>query len=139
MTGLAVQISEHRGRNRENRPNDFGMENSLAGIVRRRWPSATIENVAAEWSLTEGQAKGVVYGTASRSTLNKILKHRRGGFGLWLEIIAEVTGERLDGYLTREAERARHERTNWEAEERRLAQLEARWRARVAPVPGEPR
>jgi hypothetical protein len=139
MSGALMKNRDNLGQFREIRPSDFGMENSLAGIVRRRWPSATADNVAAEWNLTEGEAKGVVYATASRTTLNKILKHRRGGLSLWLEIIADVTGERLDSYLTREAERARHERATWEAEERRLEQLEARWRARCALDAGGPR
>jgi hypothetical protein len=139
MSGAMMRNRDNLGQFREIRPHDYGMENALAGIVRRRWPSATTDNVAAEWGLTEGEAKGVTYATVSRTTLNKILKHHRGGLGLWLEIIAEVTGERLDSYLTREAERARHERATWEAEERRLESLEARWRARTAEQPGHPR
>lgn len=139
MTGLAVKNRDNLGQFREIRPNDFGMENALAGIVRRRWPSATADNAAAEWGLTEGEAKGVVYATASRTTLNKILKHRRGGLGLWLEIIAEVTGERLDSYITRQAEEAARERDRWTAEEQRLETLEARWRARVSNDSGLPR
>jgi hypothetical protein len=130
MTGLALKNRDNLGQFREIRPNDFGMENALAGIVRRRWPSATTDNVSAEWGLSAGEAKGVVYATASRTTLNKIMKHRRGGMGLWLEIIAEVTGERLDSYIQRQAEEAVRERTRWEAEEQRLSRMEASLRAR---------
>jgi hypothetical protein len=111
------------------RSSDFGMENGLAKICRRRWPTNSLDHIAAEWGLTVGEARGVLYAQASRSTLNKIMKHRRGGLSLWLEIIAEVTGERLDSYITRQAEEARRERATWEARERHLERLEASLRS----------
>lgn len=122
MNGAIVKNSDDFRRNSE-----FGMENGLAAIVRRRWPLNPVDQIAREWGLSDGQARGVLYATASRSTLNKILKHKRGGLSLWLEIIAEVTGERLETYIEKQAERARDERRRWEAEERaataRLARL----------------
>ena len=106
---------------------EFGMEKGLAAIARRRWPSNPIDHIAREWGLTEGQARGVLYAQASRSTLNRILKHKRGGLKLWLAIIAEVTGERLENFIEQQANEARREREKWEAEERiqkaRLARL----------------
>lgn len=121
------------------RNSDFGIENALAKIARRRWPTNSLDHIASEWGLTTGEARGVLYASASRSTLNKIMKHRRGGLGLWLEVVAEVTGERLDTYITRQAEEARRERAAAEDRERHLSSLEARWRSRVAHDPSGPR
>lgn len=122
MKGLTLKNTDDFRRN-----SDFGMEQGLAAIVRRRWPLNPVDQIAREWGLSDGQARGVLYATASRSTLNKILKHKRGGLSLWLEIIAEVTGERLETFIEDQAKRARHERERWEAEERaaeaRLARL----------------
>lgn len=139
MRAVAVKNSEERGRFTESRPHDYGMENALAKILRRRWPMNTVENTQAEYDLTEGEARGAVYATASRTTLNKILKSRRGGLGLWLEIIAEVTGETLDGFLTHQAKEAADERRRAEERERHFERLEARWRDRGSERPGVPR
>ena len=105
------------------RSSDFGLEQALASYVRRRWPSNTLENVSAEWDLTPGEARGVVYEQASRTTLNKVLRHRRGRFRLGIELLEAITGEQLESFIETQAAQAARERAEWEARERRLQRM----------------
>lgn len=123
MTGNVMQFRENF---RAKREKDFGLENALAGYVRRRWPDKAIPYVAHEWGLSESEAAKVVYGHASKNTLKKLLHHKRGGFALFVELLADACGTTLEQYIQTQAERARDERRTWEAEERRLATLAAR-------------
>lgn len=111
---------------RAKREIDFGLENALAGYVRRRWPDKPICHVSHEWGLSESEAAKVVYANASKNTLRKLLHHKRGGFGLFLELLCDACGTSLEQHITAQAERATHERRTWEAEERRLSTLAAR-------------
>lgn len=111
---------------RAKRENDFGLENALAGYVRRRWPDKTIPRVQHEWGLSESEAAKVVYANASKNTLKKLLHHPRGGFALFIELLADACCTTLEQHIQTQAERAAHERRIWEAEERRLAALAAR-------------
>lgn len=106
-------------------------KNAWAKYVRQRWPANTLGAVQAEWDLTEGEARGVLYAQASQPTIDKImdredLRRPCGGFRIGLEILAIKTGTALEDYIAHQAEEARRERTEWEAEERRLAILQAR-------------
>lgn len=112
--------------NRAKREPDFGLENALAGYVRRRWPDKTIPHVQHEYGLSESEAAKVVYANASKNVLKKLLHHKRGGFGLFVELLADATGTTLEAYVQQKAEEARHERAEWEARERHLEALAAR-------------
>lgn len=101
-------------------------KNAWAKYVRNRWPLATVGMIQAEWALTEGEAKGLVYAQASQTTIDKILEHPNGGFALGLEILAMKTATTLENYIAAEARKARHERERAEARERDLAALKAR-------------
>lgn len=111
---------------REFRKNDYGLENALAKICRRRWPDKTVVFVAREWSLTEAEAIKVVYGTSSKNTLNKILRHRRGGAKLGVELVFDVTNTNLESYVQDRAQEAANEAAKWESEQRSLEILQAR-------------
>lgn len=128
MEAITVQNREIGGRKREIRPHDYGMANAAARKVRRDWPSNTIEATAGAFGLTYGEAKGVVYGTASRTTLDKMLK--QGGWGLVVELAADLLGQPLEQFIEQQAREAAHERARWEAKERSLVSLEAKLRAR---------
>jgi hypothetical protein len=121
--GTVMEIREF---SRAKRENDFGLENALAGYARRRWPEKTIGYVQHEWGLSESEASKVVYANASKNTLKKLLHHKRGGFGLFLELLCDATNTKLGEYIEKQAEEASRERIQWEAEERRLAALAAR-------------
>lgn len=109
--------------NEFSRISDFGLENALAAHVRRRWPNNTLDHIAREWGLTTGEARGVLYAQASRPTLNKIIKHRRGGWPLWIELVGSVTGTTFDQFLEREHDRLRKERERMEAHGRRIHEV----------------
>lgn len=123
MTGSAMAFRENI---RAFREKGFGLENALAGLIRRRWPDKPIQYAMAEWDLTEHAARKALYADASKTTLNDILHHRRGGFGLYIELLADATGTTLEQYIIKQAEKARAERHAWEARERSLVSLEAR-------------
>lgn len=123
MTGVLVDFRKNSQAKREN---DFGLENALAAWVCRRWADKTISHVAHHFDLSESEASKVVYGNASKNTLKKLLHHKRGGFGLFVELLADACNTSLEQHIHTQAERAAHERRTWEAEERRLAALAAR-------------
>lgn len=127
-----MQNREVRGQFRESRPRDYGMANAAARKVRRDDPTNTIDATAHRYGLTTGEAKGVVYGTASRTTLDKMLK--RGGWALVVELAADLLGQPLEAYIAQQAQEAANERARWEAKERALVSLEAKLRSR-APEP----
>lgn len=106
---------------------DYGLENALAKWVRNRWPDKTVQHVAGHFrSLTEAEALKVVYGTASKNTLNRLLHDKNGGPGLFVQLVLDATGCTLEQYIAEQARKAEHERARWEAEERKLAVLQAR-------------
>ena len=105
---------------------DFGVENALARIVRRRWPTNTLCYIMAEWGLTKGQAQGVLYATASRSTINVIIKHKRGGLRLLVTLGCLVTGETLEHFLKSEIEALENEASTARARAQSLAIAEKR-------------
>jgi hypothetical protein len=121
--GSAVQIWKNLPAKREK---DFGLENALAGYVRRRWPDKTIAHVAHEWDLSESEAAKVVYAGASKNLLKKLLHHRRGGAALFIELVLDACGTTLERHIHEQAERAADEERSWAAERRRLAVLAAR-------------
>lgn len=108
---------------RAKRENDFGLENALAGYVRRRWPEKAIPHVQHEWGLSEHEAAKVVYAQASKNTLRKLLHHKRGGFALFVELIADATSTSLEQHIRTQAEKAAHEEREAQAEARRQAVL----------------
>lgn len=118
--GTVMEIREF---SRAKRENDYGLENALAKYVRNRWPDKAIQYVSHEWDLSESEAAKVVYANASKNILKKLLHHKRAGFDLFIELLSEATGTKLEEYITKQAERAAHERRTWEAEERRLEAL----------------
>lgn len=128
MQGLANVNRENIRSSRDFRPDNWGLKNSLARYVRRRWPQLTVAAVSAEWGLSEGEARGVVYASASQPVIDKILKHKRGGWMLLLDIAAEVIGQDLADHL--ETERERH------AERQRHATKLASLLRGVDPDPG---
>lgn len=89
---------------------DHGFENVLASYVRRKGMS--IKAIQNEWSLTDGEARGVMYAQASRATVRKILKAKNGGWELGLMLLSGVIGHDLQTHIERKRahERACYER-----------------------------
>ncbi len=122
---MGLMMATIRENPRAFRKDDYGLENALAKLARNRWPDKTVGHVAHEWGLSESEAAKVVYANASKNTLNRILHHRRGGFGLFVQLIADATGTTLEQYITQQAEEARRDAIESAARERHIAALEA--------------
>ena len=120
MTAVGVTIREKRSR--------FGefvlIENALARIVRRRWPSNTVDNVAAEWGLPAGRARNVVYARTSMATLNLIVRHKRGGWSIVIAIFETVITTTLRDFVAREVLTLNDTLRHAQREADRLAKLE---------------
>jgi len=127
MTGLAVQISDKFVAKKARR---VGSKQAWARYVRNRWPGNAVCHAQAEWQLTDGQARGLVYGHASQRTIDDILAHPRGGPVLELQIAAIAWGLELETFVraTLEMERRRlaDVRSRAESQERRLVALASR-------------
>ena len=101
---------------------DMGIRDALATYCRLRWPTGAAKLVAREWGLSLDEARGVVAGRASQATIDKIWKHRNGGWSVALEVIGAVTGQSVADYLKNQR------RTN-EEEARRSRALDRHFRA----------
>jgi hypothetical protein len=78
----------------------------------------------AEWNLTEGRARGLVYGHVTQDTIDQILKHDRfEGLALSIEVGCIVTGVKIEDFVNHHAREAARDRTEWEARERRIEAL----------------
>lgn len=105
-------------------------KNAWAKYVRNRWRTNTLNAIQAEWDLTEGEARGVLYAQASQSTIDKILDRedeRRplGGFRLGLAILEIRTGTFLERYIDQLGVESEAARIEWEREEQRVAKYKA--------------
>lgn len=84
-------------------------KNAWALYARRRWPVNGVKCAMAEWGLTEGEAKGLFAAQISQPTIDKIIDHPRGGFGLGLLILEIRTQTALRSWVHSERERLAHE------------------------------
>ena len=116
--GTAVQVREELRRTHE-----YGTKHALARLVRRRWEHKPIDACMAEWGLTEGEARGLVYGLASQRTIDKIKQHPRGGWRIILEADALVTGCSVLDFIQSETARIENDRRRADAELARLGQM----------------
>ena len=82
---------------------EFGIQNALARYVRNRWPTNAQKMAQAEWDLTEGRARGVVDAETTLSTLNMILRHKRGGFGFGLMLMTVMFRTSLGDFINQQA------------------------------------
>lgn len=100
-----------------------------AKYVRNRWRENAVGYVQAEWNLSDGEARGLVYAQASQRTIDKIRAHKRGGLFVLLTVEAMARGTELDAMLRRfiehERERSAHAFREHAAREARLAQMAA--------------
>jgi hypothetical protein len=101
----------------------MGLRDAMSALCRVRWPTNTAKQAAREWTLTLDEAKGVVAGRTSQATLDKIFKHKNGGWRIAIPLMSAVIGHELDGFLANEQERLGRERLQHEARERELADM----------------
>lgn len=103
-----------------------GTKEAWAQYVRRRWPQNTVNHCSIEWDLTDGEARGLVFGQASQRTIDKVLDHPRGGFGLGLLILEIRTQIALGGWLQSERERLEHEAARAAADAHSFGEMASR-------------
>jgi hypothetical protein len=84
-------------------------KNAWAQYARNRWPENGVKHAIVEWDLSEGEAKGLIAAQASQPTIDKILDHPRGGFGLGLTILEIRLQTRLLDFLETEKGRLENE------------------------------
>lgn len=123
MTGLAVTISSDFVVKSSVR---LSTKNAWALYARRRWPKNGVKLAMAEWDLSEGEAKGLIAAQISQPTIDKIIDHPNGGFGLALLILEIRTQTGLSEWLKSEEERHANAAERAAADARALAQMARR-------------
>lgn len=96
-----------------------GFEDVLSSYVRRR--AMSIKDIQREWNLTDGEARGVLYGQASRATLRKIVK--AGGWEIGLALLTGVIGHDLQTHVTQTKRMRDAERRKEEERDQRLVEM----------------
>jgi hypothetical protein len=77
----------------ETSSNRLHSKQAWAAYVRRRFEGADlVKSCQRAWKLSNGEAKGVVYGTISQRVVDKILNHKNGGLSVELEVAAIAWG-----------------------------------------------
>ena len=133
MRAAAVEISPKDVSRSSER---FSSKNGIARYARRHWRQNTVKAVQTQWDLTEGEAKGVVYGHASQTTLDKIYQHPRGGWPVALYVLAVVIGADLADFLRKDRERVAHEAEQEQQRQAHRAVVERTLRGRFLRVVG---
>lgn len=113
-------------------------KNAWALYARRRWPTNGVKAAMLEWGLTLGEAKGLFAATVSQTTIDKILDHRRGGFGLGLLILEIRMQTSLQAWIHSERERLAHEAARQAADAAALDEMARHLPARLGVGGGGP-
>lgn len=117
MTVTAVDIRHENERNLPSLGLDRATRDALATYARLRWPSGTAKAVAREFDLSMDEARGLVAGRASQTTVDKIWKHPNGGWDVILPVLGAVVGHGVHQHFRKQArEAARAEREAQEHE-----------------------
>ena len=107
MTEATVTISDDKF---SSRALTNSTRRAWADYVKRRWPTNTVKQVQDEWDLTDGEARGIVYGTASQRTLDRIDSHKNGGVMLALDLLCVRFRTSLEDVAAKLEEQNAHER-----------------------------
>lgn len=109
---------------------DRSMADALAVYVQQSFPPlGRRKAVAAEWGLGSEEARTVIEGRPSKATLDRIFKHKNGGWRVILPVMGAVVGQTADAFIIQEKQRLANERQEYEARERRLDELARDYRA----------
>lgn len=101
---------------------DRATRDGLAAYARLHWPAGTAKHAAKAWDLSMDEARGVVAGRASQTTIDKIWKSPNGGWDVILPVLGAVVGTALHDHFRQQArEAARAEREAIEHERLALA------------------
>lgn len=117
---------------------NFGLDratrDALATYVKLRWPTGTAKMAAREWDISLDEARGIVACRSSLATLDRIFKHKRGGWPVILPVFGAVVGQTIHEHLHEEIRNAAREQRELEqhAEAASLAHRRLALRGRPA-------
>lgn len=86
---------------------DRQTRDALAAYCRLIWPTGTAKEAARHFDLTLDEARGLIAGRASQTTVDRVWKSSKGGWRVALAVLGAVIGQTIDQYI--ESERAAHE------------------------------
>lgn len=95
MTETLVEIPSIKWEKQRKLGLDKGFSDALRDYARARWPHHTAKYAAREWDLSVDEGRGIVAGTASKTTVEKVFK--RGGPGVAVPVLEEVIGVQFAG------------------------------------------
>ncbi len=122
MTVTMMEIRDRGGSGEPILGLDRPTREALAIYCARRWPSNRRKSVESAFRLTPDEARGVIQGTASTSTLDKVWK--AGGWAVVLPILGAVIGHGVGDFFAAEADRARREAEDARQQAEALASAE---------------
>lgn len=97
---------------------------ALAIYVQQTFPSPGRRKALAQhWGLGTEEARTVIEGRPSKATLERIFKHKNGGWRVILPVMGAVVGQTADDFIIAEQQRLAHERRSFEAREARLVEM----------------
>lgn len=124
----AVEIRHNGVGNQQSLGLDRALRDALATYCRLRWPQHAAKHAAREWDLTLDEAKGVVAGRTSIATLDRIFKHKRGGWSVVLPVLGAVVGETIHDHFRNQIREAANDQRVAEEHERLASQAYERLR-----------
>lgn len=72
---------------------------ALAKYAELRWPYGRRKGVMKEWDLSDDEARSVCTGRASWATFDKIVFHKRGGWGVLFPIFAALLDQTAEQFI----------------------------------------
>lgn len=99
MTVTMMEILGSDGAGRPILSLERATRDALSKYVTLRWPTGRRKAVEREWSLTPDEARGVCEATASAATIDKIWKHKKGGWLVAFPVLGAVIGQGADDFL----------------------------------------
>ena len=113
MTGAAVAIRSNSISKTSSSVRSI--QHTWAAYVRGRWPRGALCEMQREWDLTEGEARNVLYGHASLNVIDKIGRHRNGGWRLELDMLLNRWSASLNDLADQHEREVEHARQREEA------------------------
>lgn len=113
---------------------------ALAAYCAARWPVGRRKSVSREWGLSDEQARSVCEGSASQATLDRIWRHKNGGWDVLLPVFGALLDQTVDQYLARRAREITELGRHNEQRAQKLAALGGNllpWRGRSDPLDSE--
>ncbi len=122
MTVTMMEIRDRGGAGEPILGLDRPTREALAIYCARNWPTNRRKSVETAFRLTPDEARGVIQGTASTTTLDKVWK--AGGWAVVLPILGAVIGHGVGEFFAAEADRARREADDARQQAEALASAE---------------